>query len=95
MINRKKTQRIYREEGLTVSRRKGRARRRQPGTCTGTGAPQPALEPRHIAPGKPTQNRFVESFDGRMRDELLNETLFFTVRQARSILARGGPRLRH
>ena len=41
-----------------------------------------------IAPGKPTQNGFVESFNGRMRDELLNETLFFTIGQARSILAR-------
>ena len=30
-----------------------------------------------IAPGKPIQNAFVESFNGRMRDELLNETLFF------------------
>ena len=34
------------------------------------------------------QNGYVESFNGRMRDELLNETLFFTVRQARAILAR-------
>jgi putative transposase len=42
----------------------------------------------YIAPDKPTQNGFVESFIGRMRDEFLNETLFFTVRQARSILAR-------
>ena len=33
----------------------------------------------YIAPGKPTQNGFVESFNGRMRDELLNETLFFTI----------------
>ena len=46
------------------------------------------VEWHYIAPGKPTQNGFVESFNGRMRDELLNETLFFTVRQARSILAR-------
>ncbi len=30
----------------------------------------------YIAPGKPTQNGFVESFNGRMRDEQLNETLF-------------------
>jgi putative transposase len=29
-----------------------------------------------IAPGKPMQNGFCESFNGRMRDELLNETLF-------------------
>ncbi|BCA63691.1 hypothetical protein HMP09_2925 [Sphingomonas sp. HMP9] len=46
------------------------------------------VEWHYIAPGKPTQNGFVESFNGRMRDELLNETLFCTVRQARSILAR-------
>ena len=33
----------------------------------------------YIAPGKPIQNGFVESFNGRMRDELLNETLFFSL----------------
>jgi putative transposase len=30
----------------------------------------------YIAPGKPIQNAFIESFNGRPRDELLNETLF-------------------
>ncbi len=30
----------------------------------------------YIAPGKPMQNGFVESFNGRLRDELLTETLF-------------------
>ena len=30
----------------------------------------------YIAPGKPQQNGFIESFNGRLRDELLNETLF-------------------
>jgi transposase InsO family protein len=28
-----------------------------------------------IAPGMPMQNGYVESFNGRMRDELLNESL--------------------
>ncbi|MCD0421842.1 IS3 family transposase [Rubrivivax sp. JA1024] len=37
-----------------------------------------------IAPGKPMQNGFVESFNGRMRDELLNETLFFDLHDART-----------
>jgi hypothetical protein len=32
------------------------------------------IEWHYIAPGKPMQNGFVESFNGRMRDELLNET---------------------
>ncbi|MGI4731230.1 MAG: IS3 family transposase [Janthinobacterium lividum] len=169
-INRKKTQRLYREEGLTVRRRKGRRR------AVGARAPAPvlalpnqrwsldfvhdqfvtgrrfrvlnivddvtreclravvdtsisgrrvvreltdlvaergrpkmivsdngteltsnavlawsgaaAVEWHYIAPGKPTQNGFVESFNGRMRDELLNETLFFTIGQARAVLAR-------
>ena len=49
---------------------------------------QAGVDWHYIAPGKPTQNGFVESFNGRMRDELLNETLFFTIGQARTILAR-------
>ncbi|WP_456815207.1 IS3 family transposase [Bradyrhizobium sp. USDA 4529] len=40
-----------------------------------------------IAPGKPMQNGFVESFNGRMRDELLNETLFFDLNDTRTKLA--------
>lgn len=41
----------------------------------------------YIAPGKPTQNAFVESFNGRLRDECLNETLFTSMAQARAVLA--------
>ncbi len=37
----------------------------------------------YIAPGKPMQNGFVESFNGSFRDECLNETLFSSLRQAR------------
>jgi putative transposase len=40
----------------------------------------------YIAPGKPTQNAFIESFNGRLRDELLNETLFGSLAQARLVL---------
>ena len=39
-----------------------------------------------IAPGKPMQNGFCESFNGRMRDELLNETLFFGLDHARTAI---------
>ena len=41
----------------------------------------------YIAPGKPMQNGYVESFNGKMRDELLNETLFFNLDQARKAIA--------
>ena len=169
LINRKKTQRLYREEGLTVRRRKGRKR------AVGTRTPPPVLalpnqrwsldfvhdqlvtgrrfrvlnvvddvtreclaavpdtsisgkrvvreltaliaergkpgmivsdngteltsnavlqwcsdakvEWHYTTPGKPTQNAFVESFNGRMRDELLNETLFMSLDHARAKIA--------
>ena len=41
----------------------------------------------YIAPGKPTQNAFIESFNGRLRDELLNEVLFTSLAHARAELA--------
>lgn len=40
------------------------------------------LEWHYIDPGKPQQNAFIESFNGRLRDEFLNETLFTTLAQA-------------
>lgn len=151
MINRKKTQRLYQEEGLAVRRRRSRKR------AVGTKAPAPVLtlanqhwsldfvhdqmasgrrfrvlnvvddvtreclaavpdtsisghrverelteltsnavlawcgeigvEWHYIAPGKPMQNGFVESFNGRMRDELLNGTLFLSMAHARVEIA--------
>ena len=46
--------------------------------CQGSG-----VEWHYIAPGKPTQNAFVESFNGRFRDECLNDTLFASLVDAR------------
>ena len=40
----------------------------------------------YIAPGKPMQNAFVESFIGRLRDECLNEHLFTTLAEARGLI---------
>ena len=45
-----------------------------------------AVEWHYIAPGKPMQNGYIESFNGRMRDELLNESLFLDLDQARQII---------
>ncbi|MDB2694745.1 IS3 family transposase [Erythrobacter sp.] len=45
------------------------------------------VEWHYIAPGKPMQNGFVESFNGRLRDECLNETLFTSLAHARFVLA--------
>jgi putative transposase len=44
------------------------------------------VEWHYIAPGKPTQNAFVESLNGRVRDECLNEHLFHSLPAARKII---------
>jgi putative transposase len=46
-------------------------------------ADETRVEWHYIAPGKPMQNGFIESFNGRLRDEKLNETLFTTLHQVR------------
>jgi putative transposase len=49
-------------------------------------ADERGVEWHYIAPGKPQQNAYIESFNGRLRDELLNETLFRSLRHAREEL---------
>ena len=49
-------------------------------------AGQASVDWHYIAPGRPMQNAFIESFNGRLRDELLNETLFTLLAQARAAL---------
>jgi putative transposase len=170
VVNRKKTQRLYREEGLTVRKRKGRkratgarapilveakpnarwsvdfihdqlsngrrfrilngiddvtkeslaavadtslsgrrvareldaiiARRGKPDLIVsdhGTGFTSNAMLAwaqgsrvawHFIAPGKPMQTGICEAFNGRRRDELLNETIFYDLDYARVALAR-------
>lgn len=39
---------------------------------------------RFIQPGKPVQNAYVESFNGKFRDECLNENVFIDLHDARS-----------
>ena len=45
-----------------------------------------AVDWHYIDPGKPAQYAFIESFNGRLRDEFLNETLFTSLAQARATL---------
>lgn len=44
------------------------------------------IELRLIEPGKPNQNAYIESFNGRLRDECLNEHWFTGLLQARAVL---------
>ena len=39
-----------------------------------------------IEPGKRMENAFIESFNGRFRDECLNESWFMSLQEARDII---------
>lgn len=41
-----------------------------------------------IRPGKPVENAYIESFNGRFRDECLNEHWFLTLQHARGVIER-------
>jgi len=51
-----------------------------------TWAHERGLTLRLIEPGKPNQNAYVESFNGRFRDECLNEHWFTSVAHARAVI---------
>ena len=66
-------QRSFGHCGISIGARVPRARLRPP---------RHKVAWHYIAPGKPVQNAFAESFIGRLRDELLNETLFRSLAHA-------------
>lgn len=42
----------------------------------------------YIEPGCPWENGYVESFNGKLRDELLNREIFYTLQEARVLIER-------
>ena len=44
------------------------------------------VQPKLIEPGKPNQNAYVESFNGRLRDECLNEHWFTSLAHAKAVI---------
>jgi transposase InsO family protein len=74
--------RAARQAGLDCLRQRHRVHLQCHAGCKDT-----SINWHFIAPGKPIQNAFVESLNGRMRDELLNETLFFDLDDARTKIA--------
>lgn len=49
-------------------------------------AHQRGVQLRQIQPGKPNQNAYIESFNGRLRDERLNEHCFVSLEHAKTII---------
>jgi transposase InsO family protein len=72
-VNKKRVERIWRREGLKVpSRQPKRARLWfNDGACV-----------RLREPGSPWENGYIESFNGKLRDEFLNREVFYTLKEA-------------
>ncbi len=49
-------------------------------------AQQNGVEWHYITPGKPQQNGYTESLNGKIRDEFLNENIFDNLRHARKLV---------
>ena len=58
------------------------------GKAMATWAHERGIQLRLIERGKPNQNAYVESFNGRLRDECLNEHLFTNLLHARTVIER-------
>ena len=44
------------------------------------------VRPLFIEPGSPWENGYIESFNGKLRDELLDRELFYTLREAQVLI---------
>jgi putative transposase len=56
------------------------------GTALDAWAAQHGVQLHFIQPGRPVQNAFVESFNGKFRDECLNEHWFLTLPEAQLVI---------
>jgi len=56
------------------------------GTALDAWAVQHGVHLHFIQPGKPVQNAFIESFNGKFRDECLNEHWFLTLQEAQLVI---------
>lgn len=56
------------------------------GTALDAWAAQYGVHLHFIQPGKPVQNAFIESFNGKFRDECLNEHWFVTLQEAQLVI---------
>jgi putative transposase len=46
------------------------------------------VKPLFIEPGSPWENGYIESFNGKMRDELLNQEIFYLLQEAEVLIER-------
>ncbi len=47
---------------------------------------RPGVKTLFIEPGSPWENGYIESFNGKIRDELLNREAFYTMTEAKVLI---------
>ena len=50
-------------------------------------------QPLYIEPGSPWENGYCESFNGKLRDECLNQEIFYSLKEARVVIENYTPRV--
>ena len=50
--------------------------------------PRSGVKTLYIEPGSPWENGYKESFNGKLRDELLNGEIFYTLKEAQILIER-------
>jgi transposase InsO family protein len=73
----------WRSGAYTVRQRSGDDRQDRPDWLGKIGS-----KTLFIAPGSPWENGYCESFNGKLRDELLNGEIFYSLKEARIVIER-------
>lgn len=88
VVNAKRVYRLYRAGQLQVQTITTDNDREFAGRAMEAWAYQAGVQMDFIRPGRPVQNGYIESFNGRLRDECLNGEIFFNVANAREKIER-------
>lgn len=59
---------------------------RQVDVLVGQGIVRVGAQTAYITPGSPWENGYIESFNARLRDELLNGEIFYSLKEAQIII---------
>ena len=86
VVNKKRTYRLYTQARLQLRTKKRKKLSRPCRVLTVPAATNERWSIDFIQPGKPTQNAFVESFNGKFRDSCLNQYWFRSLNEASRVI---------
>ena len=89
-VNHKRIERLWRREGLKVPQKQPKRGRLwlADGSCVRRWLDALGVQTLFIEPGSPWENGYVASFNGKLRDELLDREIFYTLTEAKILIER-------